>query len=125
MNNPSELVTLAQFLGLAVAPLMAMLVGFVTKASVPARFKSLLLLALSALNGVVVETLSVGLDNFDLKVAAMRVGVAFITAVAVHHGLLKPTGVAAALAAKGVKDRVIEGEFYDAKHDIEEAPPRA
>lgn len=97
--------SIAQFIGLLVAPLMALLVGFVTKESWPDKWKSLLLLALSAINGVVVEAFTPHAGGYDLRASIMSAIYAFVVAIGFHYGLLKPTGATAAVVSAGVKDQ--------------------
>jgi hypothetical protein len=104
VTDPATLMTMAQFLGLLAAPLSALLVGYVTKMSWPSKYKALLLVALSGLNGAIVEGLSVPAGaHFDIKLALMRAGVAYVTAIAAHYGFLRPTGASAAVPTMGNK----------------------
>jgi hypothetical protein len=60
-----------------------------------AGWKAVLLLALSTVNGFLVEYAAPG-DGYDVGTAAVLALVAFATGVLAHFGLWKPTGVAGA-----------------------------
>jgi hypothetical protein len=81
----------AMLLWLAVTVIMPLVVGLVTKFSTSAAVKSLLLVLLSLVNGVLSEALAAG-DGFDWRKAITQAVVAFVIAVAVHFGVWKPTG---------------------------------
>lgn len=81
-----------------VAPLLPLLVGLVTKLAASPGLKAVLLLALSAVVGVVNQWIEAGPDfilTSDLIVATL---VAWVIAVGTHFGLYKPTGIASNLA---------------------------
>ena len=75
-----------------VATVLPALVALVSKRYATASFKGVLLAALSAVTGVLTSVQMTG-GELDLKVAFTNFIVAFVTAVTVHYGLLKPTGV--------------------------------
>lgn len=83
----------AYWLGLLISVILPVLVGLVTTRVTHAGVKAVLLLALTALNGFLVE-LQAGGDGYDLGTAAVLTLVSFGTAVLSHFGLWKPTGVA-------------------------------
>lgn len=92
----------AYWLGLLVSVVLPVLVGLVTTRVTSAGTKAVLLLALSTLNGLLVEVLSPG-PGFNLGTAAVLALVAFGTGVLAHFGLWKPTGVSGAAQAVGAK----------------------
>lgn len=85
----------AYWLGLLVSVVLPVLVGLVTTRVTHAGVKAVLLLALTALNGFLVE-LQAGGEGYDLGTAVVLTLVSFGTAVLSHFGLWKPTGVAGA-----------------------------
>jgi hypothetical protein len=82
----------AYWLGLLVSVVLPVLVGLVTTRVTGAGFKAVLLLALSVVNGFVVEYAAGG-AGYDAGTAAVLAAVAFGTGVLAHFGLWKPTGV--------------------------------
>ena len=82
----------AYWLGLAISVLLPVLVGLVTTRVTHAGTKAVLLLALTAANGFLVE-LQAGGEGYDLGSAVVLTLVSFGTAVLSHFGLWKPTGV--------------------------------
>ncbi|WP_199546570.1 hypothetical protein [Streptomyces sp. N35] len=82
----------AYWLGLAISVALPVLVGLVTTRVTHAGAKAVLLLALTAANGFLVE-LQAGGDGYDLGAAVTLTLVSFGTAVLAHFGLWKPTGV--------------------------------
>lgn len=82
----------AYWLGLLISVILPVLVGLVTTRVTSAGVKAVLLLALTALNGFLVEYAAPGPD-YDLGNAVILVLVSFGTAVLSHFGLWKPTGV--------------------------------
>lgn len=103
-----EVVTWAQFLGLLLAPLMTYAVGYLTKASWPGKYKGALLLALSLVNGILVELFSPHPEGWDLRSALFRAVLAFVTAQTVYLAALKKTDSIAATQAKGIADKLAE-----------------
>lgn len=82
----------AYWLGLAISVALPVLVGLVTTRVTSAGAKAVLLLALTALNGFLVELSNAG-DGYDMGSAVALTLVSFGTAVLSHFGLWKPTGV--------------------------------
>jgi len=82
----------AYWLGLLVSVILPVLVGLVTTRVTSAGTKAVLLLALSTLNGLLVEVANPG-PGFDLGTATILSLVAFGTGVLAHFGLWKPAGV--------------------------------
>ncbi|MFJ3201029.1 hypothetical protein [Streptomyces sp. NPDC086989] len=82
----------AYWLGLLVSVVLPVLVGLVTTRVTSAGTKAVLLLALSTLNGLLVEVANPG-PGFDLGTATILSLVAFGTGVLAHFGLWKPAGV--------------------------------
>lgn len=84
----------AYWLGLLVSIGLPVLVGLVTTRVTHAGSKAVLLLALSAVNGFVVEYAAPG-PGYDAGTAGVLALVGFATAVLAHFGLWKPIGVSA------------------------------
>ncbi len=82
----------AYWLGLLVSVVLPVLVGLVTTRVTSAGTKAVLLLALSTLNGFLVEFANPG-PGYDVGTAAVLALVAFATGTLAHFGLWKPTGV--------------------------------
>lgn len=82
----------AYWIGLLISVVLPVLVGLVTKRVTHAGVKAVLLLALSTLNGFLVEFAHPGPD-YDFGTAVVLTLVAFATGVLAHFGLWKPTGV--------------------------------
>ncbi|MER7814570.1 hypothetical protein [Streptomyces sp. NPDC096153] len=85
--------TRAEIIGLLVTLVLPILVGLVTTRVTSAGAKAVLLLALAAINGFLVELGNAGPD-YNVVNGVFYAAVAFVVAVAVHFGLLKPTGIA-------------------------------
>lgn len=82
----------AYWIGLLISVVLPVLVGLVTKQVTHAGFKAVLLLALSTLNGFLVEYANPG-PGYDFGTAVILTLVAFAVGVLSHFGLWKPTGV--------------------------------
>ncbi|MFI8942773.1 hypothetical protein [Streptomyces syringium] len=82
----------AYWLGLAISVALPVLVGLVTTRVTHAGAKATLLLALTAVNGFLVELSTAG-DGYSIGSAIILWGISFATAVLTHFGLWKPTGV--------------------------------
>jgi len=83
----------AYWIGLLVSVVLPVLVGLVTTRVTHAGGKAVLLLALSSLNGLLVEYANPG-PGYDVGTAVVLALVSFGTAVLAHFGLWKPAGVA-------------------------------
>lgn len=83
----------AQIIGLLVTLVLPVLVGLVTTRVTSAGVKAVLLLLLTAANGFLVELGSAG-PGYNVANGVFYAAVSFVTAVAVHFGFLKPTGIA-------------------------------
>ena len=83
----------AYWIGLLISVVLPVLVGLVTTRVTHAGVKAVLLLALSTLNGFLVEYTDRG-DGYDVGTAAVLALVSFGTGVLFHFGLWKPAGVA-------------------------------
>jgi len=83
----------AYWLGLLVSVVLPVLVGLVTTRVTHAGVKAVLLLALTAVNGFLVELAGPHPDGWDLGSAVVLTLVSFGTAVLSHFGLWKPTGI--------------------------------
>lgn len=81
-------------------------IGLVTKASMPAGVKAVLLLFSSAVVQFVVAWLDsvTNTNAFNWQAVAWSVMVGFVISVASHFGLWKPTGISAAATNSLVKD---------------------
>lgn len=98
----------AYWLGLLVSVVLPVLVGLVTTRVTNAGAKATLLLALSTLNGFIVEYAAGG-DGYSVGTAAVLSLVAFGTGVLTHFGLWKPTGVAGKAQDVGAKQPSVSG----------------
>lgn len=83
----------AYWLGLLISVVLPVLVGLVTTRVTHSGTKAVILLALSTLNGFLVELSAPG-PGWDVGTAAVLALVSFGTAVLAHFGLWRPTGVA-------------------------------
>lgn len=95
----------AYWLGLVVTFVLPILVGLVTSKVTSGGVKAVVLLALSTLNGFLVELAHPG-PGYSVGTAAVLALVSFGTAVAMHFGLWKPAGVSAAAQAFGTRRAV-------------------
>jgi hypothetical protein len=84
----------AYWLGLAISVVLPVLVGLVTTRVTSAGAKAVLLLALTAVNGFLVELSQAG-DGYSVGTAVVLWGVSFAIGVLSHFGLYKPTGISA------------------------------
>jgi hypothetical protein len=82
----------AEIIGLVVTLVLPILVGLVTTRVTSAGVKAVLLLALTAANGFLVELGNAG-SGYNVANSLFYTVVGFITAVAMHFGFLKPTGI--------------------------------
>jgi hypothetical protein len=82
----------AQVIGLLVSLVLPVLVGLVTTRVTSAGIKAVLLLLLTAANGFLVELGNAG-PGYNVANGVFYAAVSFVTAVAMHFGLLKPTGI--------------------------------
>lgn len=87
---------LSYWLGLLTSVVLPVLVGLVTTRVTSSGVKGVLLLALSTLNGFVVEWANAG-SGWSWGTAAVLSLVSFGTGVLAHFGLYKPVGLAAAV----------------------------
>ena len=94
------------FLQLLAGVLAPILVGVITKASWPGSIKAAILLAVTAATSVVDQAIQAGgFGAMDWRTAVIGAVVTWVVAVAAHHGLLRPTGVADWAQRHGVRDR--------------------
>ena len=93
----------AYWLGLAISVVLPVLVGLVTTRVTSAGVKAVLLLALTAVNGFLVELAGPHSDGWDLDTAVVLTLVSFGTAVLSHFGLWKPVGVSGKAQDMGAK----------------------
>lgn len=82
----------AEVIGLIVTLVLPILVGLVTTRVTSAGKKAVLLLALTAINGFLVELGNAG-PGYNVANGVFYTVIGFVTAVAMHFGFLKPTGV--------------------------------
>lgn len=94
----------AYWIGLLISVVLPVLVGLVTTRVTSAGLKGVLLLALSTLNGFLVELANPGPD-YHVQTAIILSLVAFGTGVLAHFGLWKPAGVSVKAQATLVTER--------------------
>jgi predicted Na+-dependent transporter len=82
----------AQIIGLLVTLVLPVAVGLVATRVTSAAAKAVLLLLLTAANGFLVELGSAG-SGYNVANGVFYAVTGFVTAVAVHFGFLKPTGI--------------------------------
>jgi hypothetical protein len=82
----------AQVIGLLVTLVLPVLVGLVTTRVTSAGAKAVLLLLFTAADGFLVELGNAG-SGYNVANGVFYAVVGFVTAVAMHFGLLKPTGI--------------------------------
>lgn len=99
---PQPSLDLAYWLGLLTSVVLPVLVGLVTTKVTASGVKAVLLLALSAVNGFVVEV-AANPHGFHYGSAVILSLVSFGTAVLSHFGFWKPTGVSARAQALGAR----------------------
>lgn len=99
-------IDLAQVIGLLLGVVLPLLVGLVTKRTTNSGLKAALLAGLALVSNLLTELLaSINAGTpFDLGTALITGLGAFVVAVSVHYGLLKPTGVSASVQAVGSKE---------------------
>lgn len=99
-------IPLPLILGAVITVVLPLFVGIVTKYSTSSRFKAILLAALTAVNGLFVELLSAvnSETTYNLGAGLFYAVISFATAVGIHQGLLKPTGVTAIVQEVGNTD---------------------
>jgi len=83
----------AYWIGLLISVVLPVLVGLVTTRITHAGVKGVLLLALSTLNGFLVEYVGPHSDGYSVQTAAVLAIVSFGVSVLTHFGLLKPAGI--------------------------------
>lgn len=83
----------AYWLGLLVSVVLPVLVGLVTTRVTHAGTKAVLLLALSTINGFVIEYAGPHDAGYSVGTAAVLALVSFATGVLSHFGFWKPTGI--------------------------------
>lgn len=92
-----------QVLSFVVATVLPLLVGLVTTRVTSPGVRATLLLALSAVTGLLTELLeaSTSSDSYDLGQGLLTALTVFVVGVAMHFGLWKPTGASSAAIAVG------------------------
>lgn len=83
----------AYWLGLVISVVLPVLVGLVTTRVTNSSVKAVLLLALTAANGFLVELAGPHDDGYSVSSALILWAVSFGTGVLAHFGLWKPTGL--------------------------------
>ncbi len=96
----------AYWLGLLISVVLPVLVGLVTTRVTSAGTKAVLLLALTAANGFLVELAGPHGDDYSIGSAVILWAVSFATGVLTHFGLWKPTGVSGKAQDTGAKSSV-------------------
>lgn len=96
---------LAYWFGLLTSVVLPVLVGLVTTRVTSPGTKAVLLLALSTLNGFLVE-LADHDASYSIGTAAVLSLVSFGTGVLTHFGLWKPTGVSAKAQDVGTRSTI-------------------
>jgi FtsH-binding integral membrane protein len=96
----------AYWLGLAISVFLPVLVGLVTTRVTNASVKSVLLLALTAANGFLVELAAPHDAGYSVGSAVILWGISFGTGVLSHFGVWKPTGVSGAAQDVGTRKSV-------------------
>jgi len=82
-----------QILTLVIQIVLPLLVGLVTKRSMPSGVKALLLLLLTAISQSVSAALQADVGNgYHWGSLLGNIGLGFLISVGVHYGLWKPTG---------------------------------
>lgn len=84
--------------------LLPLLVGLVTTRVTSSNLKSVLLLVLSVVTALITEliaSIEAG-DPYNLGMGLLMAFITFVSGVALHYGLLKPTGASAAAQKAGV-----------------------
>jgi hypothetical protein len=99
----------AYWLGLVTSVGLPVLVGLVTTRVTHAGVKAVLLLALSTVNGFVVEYAGPHDAGYSVGTAAVLALVSFGTGVLAHFGLWKPTGVSGAAQDSLITSRPVQG----------------
>ena len=96
-----------EYVAIAVGLLAPILVGLVTKTSQSAGLKAVLLAAIAAVTGIGQGFLNTPPETtWVWQTAVLAGGVAWVTAVATHYGLYKPTGITATIQGSVIKDAV-------------------
>lgn len=89
-------------LGVLISAVLPLLVGLVTKASTDPKIKSLLLVALTAITAVLTEAQTKG--SFVWQQALLTFVASFATAMTIHLGFYRPTGITGAVQGTLNKD---------------------
>jgi len=112
----------ALLLGLVVSTILPLLVGLVTKTVTSSSWKAVWLALLAAASGLLAELLAATQAGrpYDFGIGLITALVGFITAVGMHFGLYKPTGLSTKLQRVGMKDAGTAGE---GPNDITSLPP--
>jgi hypothetical protein len=98
---------LAYWLGLLTSVVLPVLVGLVTTRVTHPGLQAVLLLALSTLNGFLVEVGAPHPDGYSIPTAIVLALVSFGTGVLAHFGLWKPTTIARRAQDVGVTRRSV------------------
>jgi predicted Na+-dependent transporter len=82
-----------QILTIIIQVVLPLVVGFVTKRSMPSGIKALLLLLLTVISQSVSAALQADVGNgYHWSALLGNIGLGFLISVGVHYGLWKPTG---------------------------------
>lgn len=93
----------AYWLGLLISVVLPVLVGLVTTRVTSSATKAVLLLALTAANGFLVELAGPHGDGYSVGSAVLLWVISFATGVLSHFGVWKPTGVSGKAQELGAK----------------------
>lgn len=108
------------WLTLLLSVILPIVVGFITKQTASGTVKSLTLLFLAAVTGTVTSIQQQG-GTFDWKHALLNTIVAFVIAVGMHYGLLKPTHVTGTEGFVQIKT----SSFGIGRHEVQDPLPKA
>jgi len=100
-----SVITVVQLFVLPV--LLPILVGLVTTRVTDSGKKATLLLALSVVSALITEWVNAAVleVTYNLGQGLLLAFITFVTGVALHYGLLKPTGISDAAARHGVTEK--------------------
>jgi hypothetical protein len=101
--NFLKLLDTAQIIGILVQVVLPLIVGFVTRRSMPDGLKAILLLFLTIVTQVLTATIDDinGGKPFSWSALLVAVILGFVTSIGLHKGLWKPTGASDAAQDAG------------------------
>ena len=99
-QSPQPSITLdAQAIAIIVGVLLPLATAFLTKVGASGRLKALVNLLLCGVTGVVAVLTTNAGHTVTVREFVLAIGTAFISAIAAHYGLWKPTGASPAVQA--------------------------